>query len=113
MSTNGLTEAEKKASEHYFGGCPECGNNDGAVNVSSEHWCVCDAHKVKWYVGSNLFSCWQDENEEAWRQNAEMLSRYSTAEPLRTCVSGCDLGAGELTGMSEEDVEDAIREIPF
>src|ERR1700733_15172311 len=53
----------------YFGGCPHCGANHGFLNVRAEHWIVCDAHKLKWCVGSNLFSSWKDENERIWRRN--------------------------------------------
>lgn len=66
----------------YFGGCPHCGANHGYMNVRAEHWIVCDAHKVKWRIGSNLFSCWKDENESVWLLNAERLLGYSKVEPL-------------------------------
>ena len=57
MSALGMTDAEKRASEHYFGGCPECGNTDGYMNVGSEHWFVCDVHRIKWFIGSTPTSC--------------------------------------------------------
>ena len=40
----------------YFGSCPSCGANDGCLNVRRDDYFRCDAHKVKWYIGSNLFS---------------------------------------------------------
>lgn len=52
------------------------------MNVRAEHWIVCDAHKVKWRIGSNLFSCWKDENESVWLRNAERFLGYSKVEPL-------------------------------
>src|SRR5271170_3970543 len=60
----------------YFGGCPHCGANHGFLNVRAEHWIVCDAHKVKWCVGFNLFSSCKDENESVWLANAEKLASY-------------------------------------
>lgn len=60
----------------YFGGCPHCGANHGYMNVRAEHWIVCDAHKVKWRIGSNLFSCWKDENESVWLLTIPKSSRF-------------------------------------
>lgn len=76
-------EILENARQHYFGGCPECGNNDGYMNVRSNHICVCDAHKTAWRVGSNLFSDWKDESEEVWARNAQMLESYREVTPLR------------------------------
>lgn len=67
----------------YFGGCPECGRNDGYLNVGREHWGMCDKHKTKWWIGSNLFSSWKEETEEEWKKNAERLSAYQEVEPVR------------------------------
>lgn len=71
-----------KNSPHYFGGCPYCGDNAGYMNVGSNHWCVCDTHKTKWQIGSNLFSGWKNETEEEWKRNAYKLQNYMTVEPL-------------------------------
>jgi len=79
----------------YFGGCPHCGANHGFLNVRAEHWIVCDAHQVKWCVGSNLFSSWKDENERIWRRNAEKLLGYSKVEPLPEGTWSSDAAARE------------------
>jgi hypothetical protein len=55
-------------SDNYFGVCPTCGKNDGYVNVGRGHWFVCDEHKFKWFVGSNLFDSWKEQTEEEQRQ---------------------------------------------
>ena len=65
----------------YFGGCPHCGRNDGYLNIGREHWFVCHRHRAKWWVGSNLFSCWREETEETWRKNAYLMAIYYEAEP--------------------------------
>ena len=62
--------------DNYFGKCPECGSNDGYLNVERDHWFVCDQHKIKWYVGSNLFSGWRDESPEDWERNRKLLATY-------------------------------------
>lgn len=65
----------------YFGGCPICWENDGYLNVSREHIFICREHKTAWNVGSNLFSCWREENEAIWRYNVELLENFKEVEP--------------------------------
>ncbi len=59
-----------------FGGCRECGRNDGYRNVERYHFFYCDKHKTVWLAGSNLFSSWRDEDEAVWRTNCEYLEDY-------------------------------------
>ncbi len=47
-----------------FGVCPECGSNDGYVNVGRSHWFFCAEHRTKWWAGSNLFSSWRNQTKE-------------------------------------------------
>ena len=68
--------------ERYFGNCPVCGQTDGYLNISCNHWFVCHEHKSKWFVGSNLFSIWRFENESNWLGNAALLNRYQDVEPM-------------------------------
>ena len=72
----------------YFGGCPFCRRNDGCLNVHRDHWFVCHLHRVKWCVGSNLFSAWRHESKTTWTANAELLAGYVEVEPLipRWCM---------------------------
>ncbi len=65
----------------YFGGCPYCGANDGHMNVGREHWFVCNRHKTKWRVGSNLFSAWKDEDPAVCTRNEYRLENYMEVEP--------------------------------
>ena len=64
----------------YSVGCPHCGANNGFFNVGQAHWLVCDVHKTKWCIGSNLFSSWKQESETIWWKNAEKLANYSEVE---------------------------------
>ncbi len=64
----------------YFGGCPHCLRNDGFLNIGREHWFVCHRHKMKWCVGSNLFTA--PEAEDALRSNVYRLANYMTCEPV-------------------------------
>lgn len=65
-----------------FGDCPECGSNDGYLNVGAEHWFHCREHETRWFVGVNLFSGWREESEEDWHRNVEVLANYTEVEPL-------------------------------
>jgi hypothetical protein len=75
--------ASSDESGDYFGTCPECGKGGHYLNVGRNHWFVCDAHKVKWYAGSNLFSSWKEESEETWKANDELLKGYTLADDYR------------------------------
>jgi hypothetical protein len=68
--------------DNYFGGCPECGGDDGYLNVNRDHWFVCDKHKTKWWAGYNLFSSWQEESEAEWLSNSYRLAEYREVQPL-------------------------------
>jgi hypothetical protein len=84
MSKVEKTQAERNFVAH-FGGCPQCGDNDGFINVGSSHWMLCKAHKVKWFVGANLFDSWKHQNE------AEQRKAYD------------DLGFGEYRKLGDEE----------
>lgn len=66
----------------YWGGCPKCGKNDGYLNAGREHWFICHRHRVKWLVGTNLFSSWQEEDESTWRRNGQVLAGYREVRPV-------------------------------
>ena len=65
----------------YFGGCPEC-RDMTMLNIERNHYGLCHEHKVKWYIGANLFSAWRHETEEQWIANAAILEGYKEIEPL-------------------------------
>jgi hypothetical protein len=79
----GDANSEANANSSYFGACPVCGESGTVLNIGREHWFVCHDHKIKWHVGSNLFSAWKEENQETWDKNAETLSGYREVEPTR------------------------------
>jgi len=68
-----------------FGGCPVCGKNDGYLNNGCDHWFYCEAHKIRWCFGENLFSSWKYETEEDFRRTRELLADYEVApcKPFR------------------------------
>lgn len=65
-----------------FGGCPECGRSDGYLNVGSAHWFFCEAHKIKWCIGENIFSSWRNEATFVWECNQAKLSTYRQVPEL-------------------------------
>ena len=73
---------EVPAESAHFGACPECGGNDGYLNVGRDHWFVCHHHKVKWLVGTNLFSSWRYQEEDEWRENERLLAGYEEVLPV-------------------------------
>jgi hypothetical protein len=94
----------KLVCEEYFGGCPQCGEAYWA-NIRKSHWCYCPNHKVRWWVGENIFSSWRDETETDWCRNHEMLDNFKEVEPL---------DQGETIPMAEEAaqaVSDLFRRI--
>ena len=70
----------KTQTQHYFGGCPECGDQDGYTNVGRSHWVFCIAHRTKWCIGENLFSSWSDETEAEQRLAYDAIGLEGFAE---------------------------------
>ena len=71
-SAGGVTDATERRRKQmttqmkvpdYFGGCPQCGRNDGYVNAGKSHVFICREHKTSWAIGSNLFSSWRDQTD--------------------------------------------------
>lgn len=75
-------ESQRITTDEYFGGCPECGQNDGYLNIGRTHVFFCETHETAWAAGSNLFSSWHDETKADWQRNEERLATYSTVEPI-------------------------------
>ncbi len=74
----------KTQTQHYFGGCPECGSQDGYTNVGKAHWAFCKAHRTMWCIGWNLFSSWQYETEAEQRLAYDTigLGSFTKVEPM-------------------------------
>lgn len=90
----------------YFGGCPECGHNDGSLNIKSVHFITCHEHKVCWCVGSNLFSNWKEESEYDWLVNRMLLETYEEAKPIHSKTM-----LREFEAQAKERQE--LEEVPF
>jgi hypothetical protein len=68
--------------EEPFSVCPVCHSNDGFLNAGKGHWFVCHEHRVRWFVGSNLFSAWREETEEEQRHAYEVEPGWGFYEDI-------------------------------
>jgi hypothetical protein len=80
--TDNIMQLPTSTRGNYFGGCPTCRRTNGFINDGADHWFVCDTHKAKWYVGSNLFSNWREQTEEERLKNRDKLAKYREVEPV-------------------------------
>src|SRR5215467_2490340 len=67
--------------DQYFGGCPKCGAG-GCLNVRKSHYGACGDHQVFWPIGYNLFSSWQEESPDIWRENESLLATFTEVQPI-------------------------------
>lgn len=71
---------------HYFGCCPRCHQEGRMIHVGRVEWCICEEHKIAWWIGSNLFSGWRDLTEEEHEANRALIERCEIIEPpVCTC----------------------------
>jgi hypothetical protein len=108
----------------YFGGCPQCGRNDGCLTIPGANWFRCDAHKLKWTPG-HIFN-WKSFDLKTLRKNFEVLESYTVTESallqgtwstdpntrkkeLRERHRGWRRDRGDITVTTERDDE----ELPF
>lgn len=70
------------AFQGHFGGCPYCGDSDGPHHVGRAHWLVCPEHRVRWWIGENLFRAWRSESPAEWEATRQWLSGFQVAEPV-------------------------------
>jgi hypothetical protein len=62
---------------NYFGHCPIPEHENQQLNIGRGHWGVCHTCKIKWFIGSNIFRSWPEENEEIWRANSARIMHYT------------------------------------
>ena len=65
-----------------FGGCPNCGGNDGYFNIGRAHFFFCRPCRVMGPYGENLLSTWKQESEADWALNRSEFNAYEWAEPV-------------------------------
>jgi hypothetical protein len=77
-----MSNQSEERQDDYFGLSPHCQKTDGYINVGRAHYNVCDEHKVRWFVGENLFSSHHYDTDEDKRQAAEIMASYTEVEPF-------------------------------
>jgi hypothetical protein len=102
----------------YFGVCPHCHKNDGFINISRSHWFLCDEHKVKWCVGSNLFSSWRNETEDEQRRAYDQrgVGNYAEVRPYFLPPSAEDRVIAHVGHVDPSDSQSPYSEdnkLPF
>ena len=73
----------------YFGDCPRCWKQDGVLinggpvfDDGPDTWMVCRKHKVKWFVGSGLFSAWLYMTDKELLRGHYVLSTFQEVESV-------------------------------
>lgn len=74
---------------HLFGGCPACGRLTGILNVGASHWGYCGRHRLRWWVGSDLFPGWRRQDPGEWTRNAFYLRDFAPVAPRRRATRIC------------------------
>ena len=49
-------------------------------NIGRGHWVACDTCRTFIHVGSNLMSCWRQENAGIWESNRQSIEGYREVE---------------------------------
>lgn len=81
-----------KGDDGYFGLCPVCKETDGYLSVGRNHWFVCEKHRVRWWIGENVFSSWRDETESEQQRHCEEIGfdTFTDVEPFYPEIEGVE-----------------------
>lgn len=76
-----MTEADNFAIGDFFADV-KCrfGHETRMFNIGRGHFIACDKCKTYIFVGSNLMSCWRQENKDIWRKNSGSVKGYKFIE---------------------------------
>jgi hypothetical protein len=76
-----LTKLSSGAFQGHFGGCPYCGFSEGPHHVGRVQWLVCPEHRVRWWIGENLFRSWRSETPVEWERTRRWLNDFRIVDP--------------------------------
>ena len=68
--------------KHRFGGCPECGGNDGFFQLHPDAWFICHMDKTSWKVSAAILCTRLEQTEYDYHQNWLALDHYHNVEPM-------------------------------
>ena len=71
---------------HYFGCCPVCHGEPVHLFVGFDDWFACEKHMIAWWVGSGLFSGWQDLEPEVQERNSAFIRSCEQLGEPPTCT---------------------------
>ena len=88
MMANGSapgTERRTAAGNFDLGECfcdAKCrfGHETRFFNIGRGHYLACDVCRTFIFVGSNLVSCWRQENEDVWEANSRSIEGYEEVD---------------------------------
>jgi hypothetical protein len=109
--TNIVNFPNEGSRNDYFGVCPICQRQNGMLNDGPDHWFVCNTHKTKWRVGSNLFSGWQHLTDEQLFGQRDKLTRYRAVKefhPMKPAPT-----AQEQATTTNPELNDDLSDLPF
>jgi len=52
------------------------GHKTRLFNIHRGHYIACDECRSYIFVGSNLMSCWREENGKIWQKNSDSVKGY-------------------------------------
>jgi hypothetical protein len=52
------------------------GHKTRLFNIGRGHYVACDECRSYIFVGSNLMSCWRQENKDIWQSNYDSVKGY-------------------------------------
>jgi len=81
----------------HFGGCPQCRLSNGFRSIGRDHWYYCDEHRMKWWIGSNLFSSWRVNVSNGTSQSAWKNTASVRAEPIANSTTSSLSQARDMT----------------
>jgi len=93
IEATNLARLNNGAFQGHFGGCPHCGHSEGPYDVGRVHWLVCREHRLRWWIGENLFRAWRSETPAEWKATQQWLNHYQIVEPAYAEDSNRDGGA--------------------
>jgi hypothetical protein len=107
----GEEEDEAKGIQNFkdhFGTCPHCHDYSDIINIGRSHWMICETHKTKWWLGSNLFSSWRDQTEDEQRAiyDAKGIDTFDEVKPCYPAPTDAEI-AERAEAKAKQAVEDS------
>jgi len=90
-----------------YGTCPRCHEYSDMISAGRNHWMICETHKTKWWVGSNLFSSWryQTKDEQRAIYDAKGVGTFDEVEPYYPPPTKAEI-AERAEAKAKQAVED-------